>query len=126
VVSWLDSHKESLVSNIPYRPYPKPEAEALADHRERRKLELLEAAERREKDLLEQGSPTNTADTRIRIWERRHGLTLPRTPDHPLINIIAAGTALTVEQVHEEQRIRAEAAKQRKASPRKVAVVPPQ
>ena len=65
-----------------------------------------EQAERRQQDLAEQSSALNTPDARIRIWERLHEVQLPRDPAHSLIKVIAAGTGLTVEQVHEQQRQR--------------------
>jgi hypothetical protein len=48
---------------------------------------------------------------RIRIWERLHGLPLPRNPTHKLLNVIAAATDLQLEQVQEEQRLRRMAGK---------------
>jgi hypothetical protein len=48
----------------------------------------------------------NSPGERIRIWERLHGLTLPRDPTHRLLGVVAAGTDLALEQVLEEQRQR--------------------
>jgi hypothetical protein len=44
---------------------------------------------------------------RITTWERLHALSLPRSPDHPLIRLIARETGLTIGQVHDEQGRRA-------------------
>ena len=61
-----------------------------------------------EQERSEQCSPLNSAADRIRIWERRHQLPLPRNPTHVLLADIAAGTGLTLEDVQAEQRVRAE------------------
>jgi hypothetical protein len=78
----------------------------VTDHRARiaheQKLEL----ERKQQELLEQISERNTPAQRILIWERRHGLTLPRDSNHPALGIVAAATGLALEQMHEEQRRR--------------------
>jgi hypothetical protein len=60
------------------------------------------------RDLAAQASPHNDPQMRITTWERLHALSLPRSPDHPLIILIAAQTGLTVSQVHDEQGRRAE------------------
>jgi predicted PhzF superfamily epimerase YddE/YHI9 len=65
-----------------------------------------EQQERRQLDLAEQSSALNTPDARIRIWERLHEVRMPRDPAHSLMKVIASGTGLTLEQVHEEQRQR--------------------
>ncbi len=78
----------------------------LKDHRERLALEQREKAERRSHELSEQSSSLNTPETRIRMWERVHGLSLPRDPSHPVLDVIAAATRLTLDEVREEQRLR--------------------
>jgi hypothetical protein len=65
-----------------------------------------EQQERRQLDLAEQSSALNTPDARIRIWERLHEVRMPRDPAHSLMKVIASGTGLTLDQVHEEQRQR--------------------
>ena len=82
-------------------------AETIADYRARIAHQQAEAARRRQEELEEQSSTLKTADTRIRIWERLHEVGLPRDPEHRLIDIIAANTGLTVEEVRDEQRLRA-------------------
>lgn len=69
----------------------------------------LEQEARRAAELIQQTLETNTPEARIRIWEQRHQITLPRNPEHQLIGVIANATALTRMQVLEEQRLRAEA-----------------
>ena len=84
---------------------PRP-GESAAEYRER--IALLEAAalERRQQELNEQRSPSNAPADRIRIWERRHQLSLPRSPDHHLLAVIAANTGLSLDDVRAEQRLR--------------------
>lgn len=77
-----------------------------ADYRARLALEQSYAEERRRAELLELTAPANAPETRIRAWERTHGLTLPRAEQHPAVNFVATATGLTIEQVHAEQRRR--------------------
>jgi hypothetical protein len=76
------------------------------DHRARIAHEHKQELERKQQELLEQISEHNTPAQRILIWERRHGLTLPRDSNHPALGIVAAATGLALEQMHEEQRRR--------------------
>ena len=80
--------------------------ESGAAYRERIALLEAEALERRQQELNEQRSPAKTPGDRIRIWERRHQLPLPRSPDHHLIRVIAANTGLSLDDVRAEQRLR--------------------
>ena len=82
-------------------------AETIADYRARIAHQQAEAARRRQEELEEQSSTLKTPDTPIRIWERLHEVGLPRDPSHRLVDIIAANTGLTVEEVRDEQRLRA-------------------
>ena len=82
-------------------------AETIADYRARIAHQQAEAQLRRQQELEEQSSALKTPDTRIRIWERIHEVGLPRDPSHRLVEIIAANTGLTVEEVRDEQRMRA-------------------
>jgi hypothetical protein len=66
--------------------------------------------ELKQQELMEQMSERNTPAQRIVVWERRHGLTLPRNPDHPAVHIVAAATGLALEQIHEEQQRRSASA----------------
>src|SRR5579862_3514191 len=78
----------------------------LPDHRARIAMEESERLERKQQELLQQTSERSTPAERIRIWERRHGLTLPRDPHHPIVSIVASQTDLEVDQVREEQQRR--------------------
>jgi hypothetical protein len=78
----------------------------MTDHRARIALEESERLERKQQELVEQTSERNTPAERIRIWERRHGLTLPRDSNHRLLAIVADQTDLALDQVREEQQRR--------------------
>lgn len=78
----------------------------VSDYRARIAHEQKQELERKQQELLEQISEHNTPARRILIWERRHGLTLPRDSNHPALGIVAAATGLALEQMHEEQRRR--------------------
>lgn len=91
--------------------------ETPADYRRRMELLQAEALERREQDISEQRSPLNSAAERIRIWERRHQLSMPRSPDHALVSVIALNTGLSIDEVQGEQKIRAQAQAQPRVQP---------
>jgi hypothetical protein len=74
---------------------------------ERFEHEEHERAEKRRRELAEQRSDANTPDVRIRSWERLHGLRLPSDPAHPILDLIAVSTRLTLAQVRDEQGARA-------------------
>lgn len=103
----MDQNKPT--GGMPRGPVPFA-GESNADYRERIAAHQAEAAERRRLELLEQRSPANTPAMRIRIWERLHQIDLPRSSSHRLIDVIAAATGLTSEDVRDEQRLRAKPA----------------
>jgi hypothetical protein len=80
--------------------------ELASDFRARIAVEQAHSEEVRRNELLELSATANAPDARIRAWERTHGLTLPRSAGHPVLNSVAAATRLTLEQVHAEQRRR--------------------
>lgn len=80
--------------------------ELVSDYRVRLAEERAEAQERRRIELMDLSSTANAPATRIRAWERAHGLTLPRDGLHPVLASVAAATHLTLEQVQDEQRRR--------------------
>ena len=81
-------------------------ADPFLDYRERRALEEHERADVRRADRAEQGSGLNSADRRIRAWEKVHHLRMPSDPLHPALGAIAAATQLTLADVQNEQRLR--------------------
>ena len=78
------------------------------DYRRRRELEESERAELKRVDLEMQSSPSNSAEMRIRAWEKVHRLSMPSNPSHPALAAIAAATQLELADVQNEQRLRAE------------------
>jgi hypothetical protein len=74
---------------------------------ERLEHEEHERAEKRRQELAGQCSELNPPDVRIRTWEKVHQLRLPADPTHPILDVIAIGTRLTLADVREEQRMRA-------------------
>ena len=86
------------------------------DFRARLMHQQAENAARRKVDLAAQSSRLNSAEERIRIWERLHEVNLPRDPAHRLVEIIAANTGLNDTDVRDEQRRRAEVRQARVAA----------
>lgn len=99
--------------------------ELITDYRARLAHEQIQAVERRRLELAEQTSTLNAPDVRIRIWERLHGVALPRDPAHRLLAVIATDTGLMLEQIYEEQRLRV-AAVARDSKPTPSDSTPPQ
>jgi hypothetical protein len=79
----------------------------ILDHRARLERQQFEAAERRERALIDQRSPENSPEMRVRTWERLHQLRLPRSPEHAILRQVASQTALKLSEVLEVQRLRA-------------------
>ncbi len=80
--------------------------EFVRDFRQRQADEEFERAERKRLQVADQRSELNDAKARIEAWERVHALRLPASPTHPVLQVIAAATALTLEDVLDEQRQR--------------------
>jgi len=87
--------------------YVPPGDELLSDYRERRSLEERDRVERKRVDAAAQHSVENSADLRIRAWEKVHQLRMPSDPGHPALGAIAEATRLTLADVQNEQRLRA-------------------
>lgn len=81
------------------------------DYRKRAEELQAAAAERRQQQIDQQSSPLNSPSVRIQAWERLHQVDLPRDPAHRLVNVIAANTGLTVDEVRAEQLERVAALK---------------
>ncbi|HEX4378170.1 MAG TPA: hypothetical protein VHZ99_13550 [Steroidobacteraceae bacterium] len=71
--------------------------------RARAALHQAEAYERRQVELAGQTANMNSPAERIAIWERIHQVALPHDPAHQVLHVIAADTALNLEQVRSEQ-----------------------
>jgi len=81
-------------------------SDLIKTHQERAALDEIERARQRRLDLDEQRSSLNSPEARIRIWEKLHGLRVPSALGHPILDVIAIATRLTLEEVQEEQRAR--------------------
>jgi hypothetical protein len=85
---------------------PATSAERITDHRARLALEERERAEQRRLELAELRSSQNPPDVRIRTWEKLHGLRMPADASHPILDVIAVSTRLSLAEVQQEQRAR--------------------
>jgi hypothetical protein len=85
---------------------PRPAIEIVRTHAERMALEAEERLQQRRLALAEQCAVENPPDVRVRAWEKVHALRLPGDDRHPVLEVIAHGTGLTLEQVRQEQRAR--------------------
>jgi len=77
------------------------------DHRTRLENARLDAEERRRLAMVEQCSPGNTHEARVRAWERLHQVRLPRSSGHAVLAIVARQTGLALAEVHAVQQQRA-------------------
>lgn len=91
--------------------YPTLARKPASELAEERRAQIAEerAAIQADKDrkFAQQRAMDSPPERRIALWEARHGLALPRSADHPLMQFIADSTDLAVEQVRAEQRRRA-------------------
>jgi uncharacterized protein YmfQ (DUF2313 family) len=80
----------------------------ILDHRARIERARLDAEERRAQALIDQRSPNNSPEMRVRTWEKLHQLRLPRDPAHAILGIVAQQTGMPLTEVLAVQRQRAE------------------
>jgi hypothetical protein len=86
---------------------PRSESEITRDYRAQAVRAEEEKAEQRRLRSAELHSDMNTPEMRIRSWEKLYGLRLPVDANHPVLDVIAVSTHLTLDQVRDEQRARA-------------------
>ena len=98
---------EALKHMLPEHLTPPRTGDFAKTAAERLAQEEHERAEKRRQELAEQRSDLNPPDVRIRTWEKVHQLRMPSDPAHPVLDVIAISTRLTLAQVREEQRTRA-------------------
>ena len=96
---------------------PPHSADLIKTAAERHAHEQFERAEKRRRDLAEQRSAANPPDVRIRTWENVHHLRMPADPTHPILDVIAVGTRLTLAEVLQEQRNRVSGAVNEASTP---------
>jgi hypothetical protein len=80
--------------------------EGNSEYRVRIAREQAERTARHQQDLDEQTSLHNTPYQRISWWERVHVMRLPKDPAHPLLDVVAKQTGLSLEQIRTEQQRR--------------------
>lgn len=85
---------ESTIINFPASP---------SEYRAAMERQNIEKATIKRRTAAALTAPQFDAQRRIRMWESLHGLNLPKSANHQLLDLIAKKTALTVEQVREEQ-----------------------
>jgi hypothetical protein len=95
-----------MIMNDPKIPTHGTASELINTHAERLAHEEYERAQKRRLELADQRSDLNPPEVRIRTWERVHALRMPGDPSHPILEVIAAGTGLTLAQIRDEQRAR--------------------
>lgn len=81
--------------------------ETFLDYRRRREIDVEARLERKRQDVAQQTSELNSPDARIRAWEQVHALQMPSNPKHPILELIASATQISLAQVRQEQRNRA-------------------
>jgi hypothetical protein len=92
-------------------PRPPGARDVATAWRARAALDREELAQRKRVQQAEQRADANPPDVRIRAWEKLHGVCMPVDSRHPVLDVIAVETRLTLDQVLAEQRIRQAARK---------------
>jgi hypothetical protein len=80
--------------------------DSVVDRRAAAAARVAEEVDRRQAELVQLRSQTNSVSARVRLWEARYGLALPMDPGHPLLECVAQATHLTLAEVRREQRER--------------------
>ena len=83
---------------------PSTQTDPMRTHAEMLAAEAAERAARRRIELEELRSDLKTPEQRIFEWERVHQLRMPLKANHPILDVIAVDTRLTLEQVQAVQR----------------------
>ena len=96
-----------MISMPRFDDLPRPTTGSVEESRKAAKLAEEARSAQRQSEIMAQASPEHEPQRRIALWERLHGLSLPRQPDHPLVRLIAQQTCLTVREVCDEQGRRA-------------------
>lgn len=86
--------------------YLRDGSESFIDFRRRCELDAEANRERRRLNVAEQTAELNVPGVRIRAWENVHALRLPSSPQHPILEVIAMTTQLSLAEVRQEQRVR--------------------
>ena len=85
-------------------PAPRQTAgDIVRDHLARLAVEEKMRAETRRLEQAELCLSSYSPAARIRAWEKMHGLQLPLKATHPILQVIASATHLTLAEVPQEQ-----------------------
>jgi hypothetical protein len=107
-MKWLHSEISLMSTNFLKPPDAPPQPgrriELTRTHAEMLAAEASTRAAKRRVELEELRSELNSPEQRVRAWERVHGLALPLDPNHPILDVIAIKTRLTMQQVQAVQR----------------------
>jgi len=93
----------------PFSSGPAPRQTAgdiIRDHLSRLAVEEKIRAETRRLEQAELCLSSNSPAARIRAWEKMHGLRFPLNATHPILQVIASATHLTLAEVRQEQHTR--------------------
>jgi len=82
-------------------------SEPMLDYRERLEKDRRDAEERRERQRSDQRSVDRSPEQRVASWERLHGLRLPNAPAHPILQVVARQTGLSLDDIRTVQSERA-------------------
>lgn len=82
---------------------PGMRTDPMRTHAEMLAVEAEARAAKRRIELEELRSDAKSPEERVRTWERLHALRMPRDPNHPILDVIAIATRLTLEQVRAVQ-----------------------
>ena len=91
----------------PFLADAEPSLNGLADRKATLAREAADRATVRAEKIAAQASPFAPPQQRISLWEKLHGLSLPQSPTHKLLEVIARETDLSVRDVQDEQVRRA-------------------
>src|SRR5579862_8969460 len=91
---------------LTYRDRNLTAMELLTDHRERLAAEEEERLKQRARQFEELRAEFNSVPVRIRAWEKMHGLRLPTSPAHPILDVISSVTGIPLAALREEQLAR--------------------
>lgn len=96
--------KSALLPSCP-APRQTP-SDIIREHLARLAVEGEMRAERRRLEQTEQCLSSSSPAMRIRVWEKLHGLCLPRNATHPVLEVIALATHLSLADIRQEQHTR--------------------
>ena len=83
----------TAITSFRERTDHRSEDELVRDYRQRQADAEFERSEIKRMQLADQRSELSDAKARIQAWEKVHGLRMPASPTHPVLQVIATATA---------------------------------